>query len=475
MAFLDRCIFTATSSGTGDFVVSAAVTGYQTPASAGVTDGATYSYAAQSADLSQWEVGQGVYTVSTTTLARTTVLFNSSGTTAHISFSAAPQVMVTLLDEDVRTILTSDGTFFVATTGSDTTGNGTVGNPWATGQHAVDFITNNIDGGGHYVIIKFADGTYAGIDFIGFPPNCPGLVLYGHSLDSTKVIIQDLGNGACLSISAPGFPSIFLASLTIDSNIAGTSGIVMNFPCNVLTGNQNFDLLEQLSFINSSGGVAGYCVKDIGNPSTFQSISQINVSGNRSGFLQLGSPGCFAFIFFPLIITGTPHWSNYFVESFGGYLEVDDVITGSATGAGVNMSEMSVLHFGTANAIPGDSFGQAFTGELNALDVSGEFMRGSVSDPGYNYSVQVNGFSISLGNSDWHVIIDPAGTLATGTISMCPKPFDGQIVNIRSTQIITALTISPNSGQSVAGNPTTIALGGIIEGIYRASNTTWYF
>jgi len=101
IGFLDVCKFTAASSGTGDFVVSAAVTGYQTPAAAGALNGAVYRYRAESADLTQWEVGYGAYTAGSVTLARSTVLFNSSGTTAKIGFTVAPSVGIVLLAEDV--------------------------------------------------------------------------------------------------------------------------------------------------------------------------------------------------------------------------------------------------------------------------------------------------------------------------------------------------------------------------------------
>lgn len=100
-SFLDVCRFNAVSSGTGSFVVSSAATGYQTPASANAVNGATYRYRAESADLSQWEVGYGTYTVSTTTLTRSTILFNSSGGTTAISFTAAPQVAIVALAEDL--------------------------------------------------------------------------------------------------------------------------------------------------------------------------------------------------------------------------------------------------------------------------------------------------------------------------------------------------------------------------------------
>ncbi len=102
-------------------------------------------------------------------------------------------------------------------------------------------------------------------------------------------------------------------------------------------------------------------------------------------------------------------------------------------------------------------------------------LTGAICDSNYNYQQPATGFSITLSNTDWHVILDPAGTLATGTITMPPNPLQGQIVNIRSSQIITTLTISPNSGQGVVGAPTTLGVGGSTEGIYRLNNGNWYF
>lgn len=99
-SLLDVCRFTPTLGGTTDWTYSAAVTGYQSPSAAGVVNGAQYSYRAESADLSQWEVGTGTYNTSTGVLSRTTVLFNSSGTTSKISFTVAPQVAIVALNED---------------------------------------------------------------------------------------------------------------------------------------------------------------------------------------------------------------------------------------------------------------------------------------------------------------------------------------------------------------------------------------
>jgi len=79
-AFLDNCKFTPVAGGTTDWTFSAAVTGYQSPSAAGVVNGTKYKYFAASADLTQWEIGEGAYNTSTGILSRTTVLFNSSGT-----------------------------------------------------------------------------------------------------------------------------------------------------------------------------------------------------------------------------------------------------------------------------------------------------------------------------------------------------------------------------------------------------------
>ena len=98
VSFSDVTRFTAASAGSGSFVVSAAVTGYQTPLTAGASN-FNYHYRAESADLTQWEVGLGAYTSSNTTLTRTPI-FNSGGGSSVITFSAAPQVAFVFLAED---------------------------------------------------------------------------------------------------------------------------------------------------------------------------------------------------------------------------------------------------------------------------------------------------------------------------------------------------------------------------------------
>jgi len=110
-AFLDVCRFTPSAGGAADWTYSFAVPGYQGPASANAVNGRVYKFRAESADLSQWELAEGAYNSSTTVFARTTVLYNSSGTGTlqsgagtKINFSTVPQVAIVALKEDLISI-----------------------------------------------------------------------------------------------------------------------------------------------------------------------------------------------------------------------------------------------------------------------------------------------------------------------------------------------------------------------------------
>lgn len=92
----------------------------------------------------------------------------------------------------------------------------------------------------------------------------------------------------------------------------------------------------------------------------------------------------------------------------------------------------------------------------------------------YNYLVPLTGFSATIANYVNQLILNPAGTLATGTIIMPATAYDGQVVGVSSSQTVTTLTVSANSGQSINGAPTTITAIAPFAFIYRLANTTWY-
>jgi hypothetical protein len=82
----DRVKETTTTTGTGTVTLAGASTGFRSFADIGTGNTTYYTIAGQGTN--EWEVGLGTYTLSGTTLSRDTVLSNSLGTTALISFSA---------------------------------------------------------------------------------------------------------------------------------------------------------------------------------------------------------------------------------------------------------------------------------------------------------------------------------------------------------------------------------------------------
>lgn len=89
----DRVKETSTTTGTGTFTLLGASTGFQSFSSIG--DGNTTYYTISLQGGSEWEVGIGTYTLSGTTLARTTVLASSNSGSA-VNFSAGTkEVFVT--------------------------------------------------------------------------------------------------------------------------------------------------------------------------------------------------------------------------------------------------------------------------------------------------------------------------------------------------------------------------------------------
>lgn len=92
-------------------------------------------------------------------------------------------------------------------------------------------------------------------------------------------------------------------------------------------------------------------------------------------------------------------------------------------------------------------------------------------DTNYVFNAPVTGFNLTI--SATTTILDPAGTLAAGTLTFPAAPVDGQILRVNSSRIITALTLAGN-GKTLKTTLTTIAAGGFFEFMYRATNATWY-
>ena len=67
----------------------------------------------------------------------------------------------------------------------------------------------------------------------------------------------------------------------------------------------------------------------------------------------------------------------------------------------------------------------------------------------YSYQVPLTAFAITVPSYVSELYLNPAGTLATGTLTMMATPSDGQRFCLEDSQTQTAITISANTGQTL--------------------------
>lgn len=88
------------------------------------------------------------------------------------------------------------------------------------------------------------------------------------------------------------------------------------------------------------------------------------------------------------------------------------------------------------------------------------------------------GFNIAVPTPTGHqwILIQPAGTLATGTVTLplnTTTP-DGTEILVTTTQIITTFTLALNGATAAFGAPTTLAANAFFRVRFVQSTNSWY-
>lgn len=126
-----------------------------------------------------------------------------------------------------ETVLTGNKNLYVSNSGSDTTGDGTQANPFASIQKAIDTVPKNING--HMVEINVASGTYTGFSISSFYgcaiKNKYGITIRG-ATDGDTVI-----SGGVAVISCASF--VFIEKIEVTGNESGFNIAVLNCPSQV--------------------------------------------------------------------------------------------------------------------------------------------------------------------------------------------------------------------------------------------------
>ena len=126
------------TTGTGTITLGSALSGYQTFAQAGITNGQTVRYTIE--DGTNFEIGSGVFTSSGTTLTRSVT--ESSNSDNAISLSGSAEVFITASAAD---IFVNDGATSLTTTGTITAG----------GNVAISTGVIDLKNGGSQSVVKF--------------------------------------------------------------------------------------------------------------------------------------------------------------------------------------------------------------------------------------------------------------------------------------------------------------------------------
>lgn len=226
LVLANRVKETTTTAGSGTVTLLGASAGFQSFAVIG--DGNTTYYTISAQTGNEWEVGIGTYTSSGTTLARTTVLANSSGTQpTALSFSAGTKdVFVTYPSEKSVNLDASGNATALGTPASATLTNAT-GLPISTGvsglgTNVATALGTNVGSAGAVVVNGGALGTPSS----GTLTNATGLPL------STGVTGQlGVANGGTGLATTTAYSVVFTGTTSTGAFQAsagpGTSGQIL--------------------------------------------------------------------------------------------------------------------------------------------------------------------------------------------------------------------------------------------------------
>jgi len=351
MAFklFDRIQETSTTTGTGDFSLTGAVTGFKTFGSRYST-GDTLYYAIHEVDVGgapsgAWEIGLGTYSAANT-LTRTTVI-SSSASDAAINFAAGDKrVFVTMTSAQgasIREKLTAARTYYVRTDGSDSN-NGlanTSGGAFLTIQKAVDVVSYTLDFAGYAVTIQVGDGTYT--SGISMRPMTGGsaLTIQGNSTTPSNVVISTTSANA--ASNGVGGISLVLKDMKLTTTTSGSC-----ISC------------SSGGYVTVSGINFGSCAN---NHISCQQFGRVSLSGNYA--ISGGAQSHYFFSGYGYIsggsktvtITGTPAFSVAFAyaNTPAGLENYSFTWSGSATGKRYDISANAVIFTGGGgvNYFPG--------------------------------------------------------------------------------------------------------------------------
>lgn len=254
----------------------------------------------------------------------------------------------------------------------------------------------------------------------------------------------------------------YVVPSTLDSVVDGTG---MMIPANGINGVKLANATEPLLGMvgNANNYTQHYIInRSAGVNASADFITYPDNGTDASGWMDMGITSS-AFAQAAYAVTGANE----------GYIFMSALAASGKSGSMMIGTDST----GTANEV--SIFTNGFTAKANICftwDKTGNSIaKKGQADQSHSYQTPSTGATITIANTSRTLVIDPAGTLAALTVQMPAAPIDGQLVEFSTSQILTALTVSPNGGQTMGnGLPTSATAGQGFGFIYRLALTKWF-
>lgn len=365
----DRVKETSTSTGTGAFTLSGAVTSFRQFSAVCATND-TVGYLIEAVDAvgaptGDWEVGVGTYS-SANTLTRTTVVASSNAGAAVDFAAGTKRVSLTFLAQEaayIREKLTAPRTYYVRTDGNDNNDglSNAAGGAFLTIQKAVNVAIGTLDTNTYDVTIQIADGTYSATgsnSVVIVKGNLFGggqLTLQGNTTTPSNVVLS-AASGHCIQVTGNlGGPAINIKGMKVTSTSG--YGVIAG-----LNGGGGAAFLSSFEF----GACGANQARATGTNSLIDISGSITVSGNAGQWLQADSQSYIQLHDATVTFSGTLTYSTRVVTATLAGVFRAFTITWAGTYASVvgtkYLCELNSVMQLNGVTIPGNTGGSALSG-----------------------------------------------------------------------------------------------------------------
>lgn len=226
----------------------------------------------------------------------------------------------------IRTQLTTATTFYCNfATGSDSTGDGTSGNPWKTLQFTWDTVHATIDGRGHDLTIEQAGTDTGGLSATGTIPGVATVNITINGALTTAAIGISAGSGARIQIGGSGSISGATFGLSCQEAIVRLAGVSMGVASQAkMIAAEGGQIVIYDDYTDGAGNSASHWeVNESGNIIIFPNAT---ITQNGAAYTQFalvyinGAVKCDTATF-----TGTPSTGQMYNVSAGGGVYLNGV------------------------------------------------------------------------------------------------------------------------------------------------------